>query len=113
LGPAPQATFFSGRNGPGGSDFRHLFGGFSGLAGSGGGLAQPYAKQLVNPAQEANKPVVIDIYATYRTPCRELEKVTFNHPGPVIVFAKRASCKNLNSCHAEGAKRPKNLDKVL
>lgn len=38
----------------------------------------PYSEEVLHAAQKSNKPVIIDFYATWCTPCRELDEVTFH-----------------------------------
>ncbi len=44
---------------------------------------QPYSDEVLKDAQKQKKPVIIDFYATWCTPCRELEDVTF-HDAAVV-----------------------------
>ena len=42
-----------------------------------------YSKQLLAESKSANKAAIIDFYADWCSPCRELEEVTFHHPDVV------------------------------
>lgn len=46
-----------------------------------------YTEQTLKEAQNHKKPVIIDFYATWCTPCRELEEITF-HDSDVVRFAE-------------------------
>jgi len=39
-----------------------------------------YSDRLLADSVENNKPVIIDFYADWCTPCRELDQITFHHP---------------------------------
>lgn len=47
-----------------------------------------YSERTLEQAAEQNKPVIIDFYADWCTPCRELEEVTFHH-ADVVRQARR------------------------
>jgi len=49
---------------------------------------KPYTEDTLQEAQSLKRPVIIDFYATWCTPCRELEEVTFHQPDVVRLAEK-------------------------
>jgi thioredoxin:protein disulfide reductase len=41
---------------------------------------QPYSEEVLAAARRRHKPVIMDFTATWCSPCRELEEITFHHP---------------------------------
>lgn len=44
---------------------------------------QPYSQERLSSAASANKPIIIDFYADWCIPCKELDKFTFSDPAVI------------------------------
>jgi thiol:disulfide interchange protein DsbD len=52
-----------------------------------GAAWKPYSEQFLKEARKLNKPAIIDFYAAWCTPCKELEEATF-HDAAVVRLAE-------------------------
>jgi len=54
---------------------------------------QPYQSELVAEAAQQGKPVIIDFYADWCIPCKQLDKTLFSHPDVVEVSKRYVTLK--------------------
>jgi thiol:disulfide interchange protein DsbD len=56
---------------------------------------QPFSEQAFQTARQQGKPMIIDAYADWCIPCKELDKITFSDPG-VLGESRRFAVLKLN-----------------
>ncbi len=65
---------------------------------------KPYSQEELSKAGEAGKPVIIDFYAEWCIPCKELDKMTFSNPAVIDESARFVRLKvDLTSSTSEAA----------
>ena len=69
----------------------------------------PYSDRILAESIEKNKPVIIDFYANWCAPCRELDEVTFHHPEVVKLSQKDFVMVKVDLTKKDG----RNYDRLL
>ena len=69
----------------------------------------PYSDRILAESIEKNKPVIIDFYANWCAPCRELDEVTFHHPDIVKLSQKDFVMVKVDLTKKDG----RNYDRLL
>lgn len=69
----------------------------------------PYSDRILAESIEKNKPVIIDFYANWCAPCRELDEITFHHPDVVKLSQKDFVMVKVDLTKKDG----RNYDRLL